>query len=140
MVGSDVPPGGSGAAPGSPERLRKRKSSASAADASPRRATRSSASSSSAQVDVEGAVAWARRVAAGELWAVRGRNRGIDVDLEPLGALILAVRHVRSELDPDDPNTPYYKVTRRPAGFFSRRVRILGICVHEDGRLRGAFV
>jgi hypothetical protein len=94
-------------------------------------------------VDVKGAVAWARRVAAGELWAVRGRNRGIDVDLEPLGAVILAVRHVRSKLDPDDPDTPYYKVTLfpgRPAGFFSRRVRILGICVHEDRRLRGSLV
>ncbi|KAG0546870.1 hypothetical protein BDA96_01G030900 [Sorghum bicolor] len=116
MVGSDVPPGGSGAPPGSPERPRKRKSgaevAAAAEDASPRRTTRSSASSS-AQVDVKGAVAWARRVAAGELWAVRGRNRGIDVDLEPLGAVILAVRHVRSKLDPDDPDTPYYKKQRR---------------------------
>jgi len=89
-------------------------------------------------MDVEGVVAWLRRTAAGELWAVRGRNRGIDVDFEPLGAVILAVRHVRSE-----PDTPYYKVTlfpARPAGFFSRRVRILGICVHEDRRLRGALV
>ncbi|XP_066311599.1 uncharacterized protein [Miscanthus floridulus] len=111
---SDVPPGGSGAPLGSPERPRKRKSGTSAAaaaaaeDASPRRATRSSASSAAAQMDVEGVVAWLRRTAAGELWAVRGRNRGIDVDFEPLGAVILAVRHVRSE-----PDTPYYKKQKR---------------------------
>jgi hypothetical protein len=97
----------------------------------------------SAQVDVEGAVAWARGAAAGELWAVRRRNRGIDVDEEQLRAVMLAVRQLRYELDPDDPDTPYPKVTVLSGPIrrvFSRRVWILGICVHEDRCLRGALV
>ncbi|AQK61844.1 AT-rich interactive domain-containing protein 2 [Zea mays] len=93
MVRSNVSPGGSGAPPGSP-RLRR-------------------APEVSAQVDVEGAVAWARGAAAGELWAVRRRNRGIDVDEEQLRAVMLAVRQLRYELDPDDPDTPYPKKQKR---------------------------
>ncbi|XP_072147201.1 uncharacterized protein [Setaria viridis] len=106
MVGSDVPPGGPGAAPGSPEHSRKRKGvaataeeDAAAASASTRRATRSSASAL-----VDGAMAWARRAAAG---ALCGRNRGIVDDDEKL-AVMLALRHMRSEVDPD---APYSKVS-----------------------------
>ena len=116
MVGSDVSPGSPGAVPGSPEHSRKRKSvsaaaeedaAAAAASASTRRATRSSAS---ALVDVDGAMAWARRAATGALWAVRGRNRGI-VDDDGRLAVILALRHSRTEeVDPDEPGTPYSKV------------------------------
>ncbi|OEL25034.1 hypothetical protein BAE44_0013950 [Dichanthelium oligosanthes] len=115
MAGSDVPPGGSGAAPGSPEQPRKRKSFTAAAEedavvASPstRRTTRSSASAL-----VDGAMAWKRRAAAGELWAVPGRNPGI-VDDEEQMAVILALRHERSEeVDPDEPGTPYSKKQKR---------------------------
>ena len=117
MVGSDVSPGSPGAVPGSPEHSRKRKSvsaaaeedaAAAAASASTRRATRSSAS---ALVDVDGAMAWARRAATGALWAVRGRNRGI-VDDDGRLAVILALRHSRTEeVDPDEPGTPYSKVS-----------------------------
>ncbi|RCV40145.1 hypothetical protein SETIT_9G028400v2 [Setaria italica] len=108
MVGSDVPPGGPGAAPGSPEHSRKRKGvaataeeDAAAASASTRRATRSSASAL-----VDGAMAWARRAAAG---ALCGRNRGIVDDDEKL-AVMLALRHMRSEVDPD---APYSKKQKR---------------------------
>jgi hypothetical protein len=111
MVGSesDAPPG---SAPGSPEHPRKRKGVAAAAEedaaaaaASPstRRATRSSASAL-----VDGAMAWARRAAAG---ALCGRNRGI-VDDDDKQAVMLALRHMRSEeVDPDDPDAPYSKVS-----------------------------
>jgi len=45
------------------------------------------------------------------MWAVRGRNRGI-VDDDGLLAVILALRHSRTEeVDPDEPGTPYSKVS-----------------------------
>ncbi|XP_062213149.1 uncharacterized protein LOC133913995 [Phragmites australis] len=113
MAGSDLPSGGSGSPSSGTGRSRKRKGGAAAAEdaaALSRRATRRTAG-----LDVDGAgagagaVSWARRAAAGALWAVRGRNRGIDDDEERLGAVILAVRHARSELKPDDADTPYAK-------------------------------
>lgn len=54
-------------------------------------------------MDVEGAVAWARRAAAGERSVVCGRNRRLDVDLESLGTVILLLWCVRSQLNPDMP-------------------------------------
>ncbi|KAK3148886.1 hypothetical protein QOZ80_3AG0209980 [Eleusine coracana subsp. coracana] len=107
MAGCDLPPGGSGSPPSAVARSRKRKREDAAAEdgaAPPRRATRSSAG-----LDVDGAVRWARRAATGALWAVRGRNRGLDEEEEPMGAAILAMRQSRSELKPDDPESPYSK-------------------------------
>ncbi|KAL6636603.1 hypothetical protein ACP70R_024175 [Stipagrostis hirtigluma subsp. patula] len=110
MAGSDLPPGGSGAPPSSPAGSRKRKRGVAAADgaaSATKRATRSSA-----QLDVDGAVRWARRAAAGALWEVRGRNRGID-DEEALAGVVLALRQELSALEPDDPDSPYAKIQKR---------------------------
>ncbi|XP_062209057.1 AT-rich interactive domain-containing protein 1-like [Phragmites australis] len=109
MDGPDLPSGGSGAPPGSPAQSRKRKRGATPAAEEPAAASTRRATRSTAGLEVGGAVRWARSAAAGTLWAVRGRNRGIDDDEERMGALILAVRHVLSELKPDDPDTPYAK-------------------------------
>ncbi|KAL6893774.1 hypothetical protein ACP4OV_007872 [Aristida adscensionis] len=113
MAGSDLPPGGSGAPPGSPAGSWKRKRGVAAAGraASPtRRATRSSA-----QPDVEGPVLWARRAAAGALWAAPGRNRGID-DEEGLAGAMVALRQARSVLKPDDPDSPFAKKRQQKQG------------------------
>ncbi|CAN6291270.1 unnamed protein product [Urochloa humidicola] len=115
MVGSDVPPGSPGAAPGSPEHSRKQKGIAAAAeeDAAPASPSRRRATRSSASALVDGAMAWTRQAAAGELWAVRGRNRGIIDDEERL-EVILALRHERSvEVDPTNPDAPYSKKQKR---------------------------
>jgi hypothetical protein len=109
MAGSDLPSGGIGSPPNAGVRTRRRKRGDAAAEdgaAAPRRATRSTAG-----LDVDGAVRWARSAAEGALWAVPGRNRGLDVDEELMGQVILEVRHARSEVEPDDPKSPYAKVS-----------------------------
>ncbi|TVU43878.1 hypothetical protein EJB05_03762 [Eragrostis curvula] len=107
MTGSDLPSGGSMSPPSAVSQPRKRKRGDAAAGdgaATPRRATRRS----TAEPDVDGAVQWAQRAAAGALWAVRGRNRGLE-DEERVGAVILALRRARLVLEPGDPKSPYAK-------------------------------
>lgn len=129
MVGCDLPSGGSGSPPSAVARPMKRKRGDAAAEdgaAPPRRATRKSAG-----LDVEGAVWWARRAAEGALWVEQGRNRGLDDEEEPMGAVILAMRHARSELKPDDPESPYAKVSVLGA-FESLRPAYKGIDVRDE--------
>ncbi|WVZ61132.1 hypothetical protein U9M48_011052 [Paspalum notatum var. saurae] len=104
----------SGRADESPEQPRKRKSGAGAADEG------DASGSGSATHDerrtsalVDSAMAWTRRAAEGELWEVRGRNRGIE-DEDQLTAVMLGLRFRRFEnVDPDHPDTPYPKKQKR---------------------------
>jgi hypothetical protein len=108
MAGPDLDSGGFESIPSTVVRPKKRKRGEAATEdrAPPRRATRNTAG-----LDMDGAVQWTWSAAAGALWAVPRRNRGLDVKEERMGPVILEVHLARSELKPDDSESPYAKVS-----------------------------